>query len=149
MQTEEGYYEGKRRRKRGYRLTGSVLAKIVAFFLLGISFLVGIWATVGCVYIGSHGFYTDSVEEVIQNTLSGPSTSTAYRVARYLEMGDLEGAEEVCRGTNSDVTVMRLGETGHADVIWSTWDGYDTAYMTDVYYTFRRSEERRVGKECL
>lgn len=145
MRTEEVYYEGKGRRKRGYRLTGSELAKIVAFFLLGISSLVGIWATVGCAYIGSYGFYTDSLDEVIQDTLSGPSRSIAYRVAQYLEAGNLEGAEEVCRGTNADVAVMRLDETGHATVIWSTWDGYDTAFMTDVYFTFEDSPELKLG----
>lgn len=145
MQTEEVYYEGKGRRKRGYRLTGSVLAKIIAFFLLGISFLVGIWATMGCAYIGSYGFYTDSLEEVTQDALSGPSISTAYRVAHCLEMGDLEGAAEVCRGTNADVAVMHLDETGHATVIWSTWGEYDTIYTTVTYYTFEDSPELKLG----
>ncbi len=121
-----------KRRGDGYRLTGSVLAKIVVFFLLGLSFLAGFLGTMVCVCIGKEGFYVNSLNEVTLEMLSGPSRSVAYLVANYLEMGDVEAAREVCQGKNIDIEVSCKGEADHMVSIWSTWSGYDTEFIVDT-----------------
>lgn len=60
------------RRKRGredYRLTGSMAARIVAFFLLAASSLVGIGAGLVCMYIGVQSGYTENLDTFMTNVM--------------------------------------------------------------------------------
>lgn len=128
--------------KERFHLTGSVAAKIVAFFLLTISSVAGIWALIGCIYLGLNNFYVWSLDEVLQDTLvgSGPGTSAMYRVRQMLEQGHIEAAEAFCDERNIDMT-LSLVDSGYATVIWGTWDGYETNYTALMEFTFDSLED--------
>lgn len=139
--TENGT-ELKNRRKndRGrqdrYRLTGALWAKIVAFILLGASGIVGILGLLGCIFVGMEGFYEGSLEEVLARQLRGSSISAIYEAIGYIESGDIREAEAYCRDRNVDLELVRENRgdgRGEETVLWSTWDGYETKYITEIF----------------
>lgn len=138
---------GQRGRKRSgrekgrYRLTGSLGAKIVAFFLLAVSALVGIAALVGCIYLGEYDFYGSSLTEVLQRQFQGPASSVMWEVIGNIEQGDIKGAKAVCEDSNADVEVVLEDSRGEETVLWSTWDGYDTPFTCESYFTFDSQDD--------
>ena len=100
---ERGMEKRRKRQKKAqkssgrYRLTGSFAAKVVAFLLLTVSGIVGVWGLVGCVYIGEYGFYGSSLTEVLQRQLVSPQVTAVYEMAGRIEQGDILGAEVYCR----------------------------------------------------
>lgn len=135
-----GRRNGRRGRSRrgegGFRLTGSVAAKIVAFFVMVLSCLAGVWALIACFYIGEDGFYVEDLESVLAYELGNPARSTIYQVAHHLRRGDVESAELLCRDSNADIEIIKVEEDGSQEVLWSTWNGYDTDYTEETYYGF-------------
>ena len=86
----------RKKRNRGKnRLTGSMLAKIVAFFLLGASSLVGIGAAIICAYMGMEGAYTENLNTVMINMMRPECARIAYRVENSFEEGKIGRAS--CR----------------------------------------------------
>lgn len=89
---------GRRRRGRGKkdRLTGSLAAKICAFFLLAISFLAAMVGACACVYMGESGLYSerlDTLEDEFQQL--GEFMIQVYEI-RYLLIAATAGAVFLC-----------------------------------------------------
>nr|WP_304970495.1 sensor histidine kinase [uncultured Acetatifactor sp.] len=130
---------GRKKRGRGegrYRLTGSLGAKIVAFFLLAVSALIGIAALAGCICLEANDFYGNSLTEVLWRQLQGLASSAIYEIAGYIEQGDIRGAKTFCEGRNIDVELILENTIEEESVLWSTWDGYDTPYISEMYIQF-------------
>lgn len=127
--------EGSRENPHGgkkYRLTGSLAAKIVSFFLLaGFSF-VGLTAAVLCIYMGQRGFYANSLEQVQLRGLKELGVGKIFDVSHYLARGNIEEAQAVCENTNMDVEMIREDKTGGESILWGTWDGYETEFIMEI-----------------
>ncbi len=150
--TGDGTEEKNRRkndsgRQDRYRLTGALWAKIVAFILLGASGIVGILGLLGCIFVGTEGFYEGSLEEVLARQLRGSSISAIYEAIGYIESGDIREAEAYCRDRNVDLELVRENRgdgRGEEKVLWSTWDGYETKYITEIFTVFEFQEGVKV-----
>lgn len=145
----EGKREKKRRRGKR-RLTGSLAAKIVAFFLLAIFCLAGLVSLFGSMYMGVYGFYTESWNDVLLDALSGMSVTAMNEVSHRVERGDVKLAEAYCEDRNIDFKLIWT-EDGYGEydeyeeyggsVLWSTWDGDDTRLSRDWHVTFNNIDQ--------
>ncbi len=123
----EGSRAGRLRKRKRRRLTGSMAAKVIAFFLLGIFSFAGIGSVISCVYMEMAGYYGSSLSSVLYNELyDGRMKSIIYEVRDYLAAGNIEAAEEICSGTNFDLELYYYDENKIEKVVWSTWYGYET-----------------------
>ena len=135
-QEAERDLEEKQRSKKKFHLTGSLPAKIIAFFLLAISCFMGLGTTVLCMYLESEEFYTSDLNTVLAGTLRGMGRSTVNYVDSLLARGQVESAEEYCRDSNIDVELVKTNKDGSLEVIWSTWNGDGAALMGSSYFSF-------------
>lgn len=125
----------KKQGKKAYRITGTMTAKVIAYFLLVVSCFVGLCG--GCMIVGMQQMdvYTLSEDEVLQDILYDAARSIAYRVQGKLSDGDEGGAEAICQEHNIDLELIKAGE-GKREFIWGTWSGYDTDLVmeTTIYF---------------
>lgn len=130
------------RRKRGrgdYRLTGSMAARIVAFFLLAASSLVGIGAGLVCMFIGVQSGYTENLDTFMTNVMRSECLNVARLAETYIEEGNIQGAKELFQERNLDMEFIELREGG-GNVIWSTWKGESTGIIVDYYLNYWEGE---------
>ncbi len=143
----------KKRKNRVFRLTGSMVAKIVAFFLLAASCLVGLGSGLVCLYMESQGFYTGELDSVLIDVMTPQCRYMAYTAERYIEQGDMKAVAEMCRDTNLDLQLIHVDddggenvlwssgsgdetETGRESVLWNSGNGDKTKLVTDIYIVF-------------
>ena len=134
---------GMERGQDKYRLTGALWAKIVAFILLFASVIAGGLGLLGCIFVGMEGFYEGSLEEVLARQLRSPSISAIYEAIGHIESGDIREAEAYCRERNVDLELCenRGERRGEERVLWSTWDGYETKYITEIFTVLEFQED--------
>lgn len=137
---EDDTVKGGGKSRGRFRLTGSLVVKIAAFFLLVVSGAAGFVGLIACVSLEQNGFYEGNLEDVLARQLQAPNISAMYEVIGYIEIGDIKGAAAYCKDRNVDVEVIREGSKGEETVLWSTWDGYDTKYMSAIYTCFESDE---------
>lgn len=137
-------FSRRRRGKREYRLTGSLAAKIIAFFLLGVFCLSGADFGFLTIYMGTQGYYTENLNTVLSNTMSNESRKMLYEFERLLEWDSVEEAVRLCEGQNIDIDVFRVDDRGKTEWIWSSGDEYDTEISMDMYIPFESNEEEIV-----
>ncbi len=131
----------KGRRRGDHRLTGSMAAKVVAFFLLAICSFFGIVSAVACLYMGTEGYYASSLNDVLTEELQGMVNSVFYEVKDYIELGDTDAAKEICLNKNLDLELYFYDDTQTRSVIWTTWNGYTTGITTDIFCSFGKRAE--------
>ncbi len=124
-----------------FRLTGCLGAKIVAFFLLALSGIIGFWGLIGCVHMAESGFYEGSLTDVLGRELQSPSSTAMFEVVGYIEQGDIMEAKAYCRERNVGVELIQEDAEGKERVVWSTWDGDDTKYMTEMYLRLQMQQD--------
>ena len=125
-----------------FRLTGCLGAKIVAFFLLALSGIIGFWGLIGCVYMAESGFYEGSLTDVLGRELQSPSSTAMFEVVGYIEQGDIMEATAYCRERNVGVELIQEDAEGKERIVWSTWDGDDTKYMTEMYLRLELRQDK-------
>lgn len=134
----------KKRKKK--TLTGSTFAKIVAFFLLTISFIVGAATVIISVYMLQGGVfdYGGSVRgrEILAQDLmyeAGMEDASAFYYKRWPdEQKELEALlDEYCEGKNIQMEVwkIRYGVDEKPECILSNYEGYDTPYVYQRGFT--------------
>ena len=139
----------KGRREKGRRLTGSMAAKTVAFCTLTVSSFIGILSAVVCFYMGMAGYYTSSLDAMLVKELRPMMQPICYEVRDCLSYGDVDTAAELCRNKNLDIELYYYGAQIR-QVIWSTWNGYDTGIVTDTSCVFSlRADGVRIGGHTL
>ena len=109
----------KGRRRGDHRLTGSMAAKVVAFFLLAICSFFGIVSAVACLYMGTEGYYASSLNDVLTEELQGMVNSVFYEVKDYIELGDTDAAKEICLNKNLDLELYFYRSEEHTSELQS------------------------------
>ena len=132
----------KEKRKKQFHLTGSVTAKITAFFLLAISFFAGAGAGILCIHLAREGFYTRDLDTVLSESLWGEGRDAIYQVESLLNQGLVKAAGEYCAAGNIDIELAKVNEEGSLEVIWSTWDGKETDLTGILYSAFDRMDNK-------
>jgi len=133
-----------------YRLTGSMAAKICAFFLLASACLVALESLVACVYMWDRGYYSLSLEDALMEEFYDESRSVAYLVRRSLELGNMEGAEEICRTRNVGLELVWVeGQTEKETVLWSAWEGDETDLYSEVSASFSKDAELVLNRHTI
>ena len=132
----------KEKREKQFHLTGSVPAKIIAFFLLAISCFGGVGMGILCIMLGTEGFYTGDLDTVLSENLWGMGCDAVYDVEVFLNQGLVKEAEEYCRDRNVDIELVEENEDGSLDVIWGTWDGTETELTGATYSEFSEMEKK-------
>ena len=131
---EEERKRQEEKRRKQFHLTGSLTAKIAAFFLLAISLFVGAGAGILCIQLGMEGFYTRDLNTVLSENLWGKGRDAVYQVEALLNQGLVKAAGEYCAARNIDIELAEVDEEGSLEVIWSTWDGKETD-LTGIFYS--------------
>lgn len=135
--------ESTRERKR---LSGSIFAKIAAYFLLFISFLVGGVATVltagmaaGEVYsYGDSRLGLESMAYDMMYRTASLDVREFYDLKWPEEQEKLEAVlEDFCQGHNFQIEVWKtiVGDEEEAECILSNYDGYSTPYEYSRWFT--------------
>ena len=138
---EAGFPGRRKQKKREYSLTGSLMAKIVAFFLLGVSCLLGMGAAIICVYMEIEGIYSEKLSTVLMDMVYPECINTAYEVEGLLEEGYIQEAEEKFRERNLGMELIYKEEDGSEKVVWSTWEGGTTNLTADIWLTYDKQEK--------
>lgn len=133
---EENTVRRRRNRNREYRLTGSLGAKIVAFFLLAGSFLAGLAFTGLCIYMGVNNYYTGGRNAVIESAVKRESRNTLYDFVQLVEWGNMEEAGRLCEDKNIDIQLSWIDDMGKSNVIWSTGESGDKLIVMEMYRPF-------------
>ena len=129
------------RRKRGFRLTGSMGAKIAAFFLLAASCLVGLGAGLMCLYMESRGFYTKNLDSVLMDIMSPLCHSFAYTAESYIEQGNMSAVAELCSESNFDMTLIHVENDAGETILWSSENERETELATEIYFVYEKKEK--------
>lgn len=144
MEAEEGQQENqereestmRRHKSREYRLTGSLAAKMIAFFLLAGSCLAGAGFTGLCIYMGSNGYYTEGKSAAIADAVRAESRDMLYDFAYLVEWGDTEAAGKLCKDKNIDIQLIWVDDRGRENEIWNTGEDSDGIVCMEVYQPF-------------
>lgn len=116
---------GKKERKRGYKLTGSFGAKMVAAFLMFFSAAVCAAGAVACYAAWETDMYTASFTSALENVLSGHANGIAYKMYNYLNNGYEDSARLYLDERNAEVAVIRAGEGLASDSSVFLWQSYE------------------------
>lgn len=127
----------KRRRER-FRISATVVAKVLAFLLFVVTFLVGVSTSVVCIYLEARDFYGHSVESVLEEALYEDAENMLDRVRNMIIGNNIAGAEELLSQSNADMELWYWSGVREElnKVLWSTWDGNGTDLVIDYYFTF-------------
>ncbi len=121
-----------RREKKEKRVTGSVAAKIVAFFILAISFLTAMISTIATVILVDEDVYDFSSERYAREALA---YEKMYEYAdadleeffeEYINNGDTDVLDRMCSGKNC---MLEIYEKDAQEVIVSNYNGEETPYV--------------------
>lgn len=131
---------GRKRNKSKFHLTGSTVAKVLAFLLLLISAIAGVAAACGCYIAADEGMYIDSKNEVIGDGLRGMANREAYTVRDYLQNGYEKAALEYLEDINAEVAVLNIEDRYAGDSSAFLWQSYeknsalsDSGFYSDLY----------------
>lgn len=138
------------------RLTGSTLAKIVAYFLLAISFLIGGVAAVATLYMAAQDVYTyrdreRSLANWVEDRLytqAGNDIRSFYFRTWPEEQEELEQLlNDFCSAKNIEIEVYKtyVDEDGRREKILSNYRGLETPYVYSRFFT--EYEEVEVQEE--
>lgn len=125
------------------RISGSVFAKIVAFFVLAISSIVGI-AAVGSVVLllNTNAYNYQAQEKCVQVVAREMMVEYAWLDMHVLRdqysTNDVKGLEERCQGKNYTVEFYEDEE-----LIWSNYEGEETPYSFRYSYSQLRKNIAR------
>lgn len=155
---EQGTAENGRQGKRK-QLTGSLIAKTVAFFLLAASSFVAAASIVGCIIALTEEFYSQntSYEEVFENLSSGQFSSAAYQVWESIQTGRPEREiRNYFDSTNLDVDILSIGTDYSGQekelLLWGTNNGaYAESPLIKSYYIqfYQEEEEVSIGGQIF
>lgn len=134
--TEQTNTEEKKKRKRGFRLTGCLAAKITAFFLLIICAAVGVISGIACYTVAERGWYVDREAVVKSEVLQGVAYRVASTVRKCLECDNEESALSYLKGINAEVAMLPVEEEFALDssaFLWQSYARVDAAEASGFY----------------
>ena len=131
----------RRRRRRKNRLTGSMAARIFAFFLLAASVLTGLAGTACVLYLEVHEFYTEDYDTALLNAMSREMRTLTCIVENQIEGGRLNEAAGLLGESNMDLELIQE-ENEEETVLWKTGRDYVSDLTVDTYIPFDKQAEK-------
>lgn len=122
------------------KLTGSFVAKVIAFFLLAVSAFTVAFSGLCTIVFMDDGYYTEEPEEVFSQKVGSILFHKAYEVRNHLVMGNFYYAKAICEGKNYDIALIEPWEEFRPNkqtAIWTTYDGsYESVWTWDYLIQF-------------
>ncbi|MCM1213404.1 MAG: sensor histidine kinase [Lachnospiraceae bacterium] len=139
-----GWIPENRRQKK--KLTGSLAAKIAAFFLFTACVMGAVASGLTVFFLAAEDFYSKDITEIFLDECSGTLLYDILQVRDYITEGDLEAAAEVCEGKNLNIALFQgdlEGDNGSLDsahnpaLIWvAREEEYELELTRDHYVQF-------------
>ncbi len=125
-------------------LTGSFVAKVIAFFLFTICVMGAVAGGIATICLVEAGYYGGDFVDIFLDESYGIMSRSAAAVQEAIAAGDLDGARGVCEGKNIDIAILNgdlKGDNGSATdnpaIIWTTYSGdYEIGAARDYYMQF-------------
>jgi len=131
----------KKNRKEGTVLS-STFARIVAFFLLTISCIVGLVGTCITVNLWEEEVYVRGMSHMTRNAMANSVVwDDVYYVKQLYQEGDIPGIENYLHRRNIDVAIYNAdGQDGEEPVLlWSNYGGYVTNYTFNCFTKMKKT----------
>ena len=136
--------------KRKFRLTGSRVFKVIAFFLLAVSCMTGLAAGLLCMYMESLGLYTKEVYSVMEDIMSPECWNLAYTAEKYIEQGNVEALSGLCGDSVLGLQLIYVTDAAEEIVIWSSAAEYKTGFPVNTGFIFdQREDEVRINGRVM
>lgn len=123
------------------RLTGSIAAKCIAFFLLAGSAFIGLGTAFLTLYMGVCDFYTQDLDGVLMRVLDRECRNMTYVVEHLIEDGKTKRASEMLLQSNMDLELIQEENSGET-VIWKSERMYESDLTMDLYISFTPRVEK-------
>ncbi len=120
-------------------ILGSTLARIVAFFLLAISFATGLAGTMLTIMLWEEDAYTGGMTSVIKETMSGQVWDDVNYIKVLYQEGDIAGMEQYLAKRNVAVEIYDIDvpEGEEAILLWSNYDGFETTFSYNCFTSIK------------
>lgn len=120
MEREKGGRKRERQRSSG-RLSGSMAAKTMAFFIFLAGIMTAIAGLIACLYMLENSFYSSGRRTAMEEALYQKGMTEIKTVRGYIQKGDLKGAKDYCENKNVDVDLWWYREeTEEKLLFWSS-----------------------------
>lgn len=130
----------KRKRKKAFRLTGCMAAKVTAFFLLVISGIMAAAGAIGCRIAVEEEWYLKSEESAVRDALAGKAYQVMYTVRDCLQNDYESAAISYLKGNNAEVAVLNIEDAYAEDSSVFLWQSYEegeakeaSGFYSDLY----------------
>lgn len=123
--------------KKNRSILNSMLAKIIAFFMLTFSLVAGIVGTLVCFYLWESDVYTRGIESLIKDIMRSQVVwnDVNYIKALYME-GDTEGINNYLMSRNLEIEMLDNTFDKNIEdgmVLYSNYGGMKTQYFFNCY----------------
>lgn len=128
-------------KKNKKKISGSLIAKIIAFILLTVSAFGVASGGVLTIYLVENDYYNRrDFSELFLDESYFLLWDAANQVKDYLAVQEMDNARRVCAGRNFDIALLESSDGGVQDrnnVIWTTYNGsYETDLIQDYNLIF-------------
>lgn len=129
-------------RKRSGGILSSFLARVIAFFLLAISFAASVLGGAATVYLWEHNAFflegdafTNEITQIVRERMSRSIWNEVYYLEGLYAQGELEEMERYLDSKNISVKLYRTEEEGKGELLWCNYTGKKTDYEFTCYTT--------------
>lgn len=122
--------------KQKKSILSSTLARIIAFFILAISFFVGSAGILITLMLWEADAYTSGVTQMIKDVMRSRVVWDDVNYVKTLyQEGDLTGIESYLGGRNVDMEIYNINvpEGQEAILLWSNYEGNETRYSFNCF----------------
>lgn len=127
-------------KRKNRSILSSTLARVVAFFLLAISCVVGVTGTIMTAMLWEEDAYTSGIATVIKDAMSSMVVwdDVSYVKTLYQE-GDMVGIEAYLdkRNIDMEIYISDVPEGEERILLWSNYDGFETKYSFNCFTEMR------------
>lgn len=119
-------------------ILSSTLARIIAFFLLAISFLLAVGGSIGTIFLWEEEAFTSGITPVMKDVMRSQLVwdDVSYMKALYQE-GDIQGMEAYLDRRNIAIEIYEnnanAGENEENVLLWSNYNGFQTKYSFNCF----------------
>lgn len=127
---------GRGKKKKSHGISGSMAAKVIAFFIMTATGAIGMTLALAGIYMGIQGYYYNGLKDILVLELKGEISSFTQEIERCLEKGDLEGAGKIGENKNVGLELIFYDSRNQAQAVWKTEGEYDDEIATEVRCVF-------------
>lgn len=135
-------------KKKKDSILDSTVARIAAFFVLAISFIIAAAGIIGTFMLLETEVYTKGITSLIHDGMTSYIWNDVYYVKTLYQEGDAEGIETYLskRNISMEIFDVDVPENEKAVPLWSDYDGTERTYFfncfTEIYVTEKRETEK-------